>query len=111
MRFALAFESKTDMASEWRSVSAVAEGDTVKIKREHSKCGVCETETATVPAAEFIDAFNKLHTEEWEDSYSASVFDGEAWMLHYITDDGQIRHIGGLNAYPENYDGLMKLLY
>lgn len=111
MFLSLEFESDIFMLGEWHSIKARVDGDKVIIERIHREYFNCETETATVPAAEFFKAIENLHIEKWEDNYFTYVSDGESWTLDYKTDDGKSRHITGSNAYPENYDELLALLY
>lgn len=85
--------------------------DEVFIKRTASTPGNSTTKIVAVPAEDFLNELNKISITEWEDDYWVPVMDGESWSLKYYTTDGNKKSVTGSNAYPEEYDALIDLLF
>lgn len=87
------------------------DGEDMLIKRTSSTPETSTTKTVAVPAEEFLNELNKINITEWEDNYWAPIMDGESWSLKYYTTDGNKKSVTGSNAYPEEYDALIDLLF
>lgn len=59
---------------------------------------------------EFLQNIDQLNVVEWKKSYSnPAILDGTQWNLKILTNSTEI-HSGGSNAYPENFNGLLKAI-
>ena len=58
----------------------------------------------------WLQKFEQLHFEEWNDEYWADVCDGEQWSLVYQYAGEEKKRCWGSNAYPENWDSLIELV-
>ena len=57
---------------------------------------------------EFLESVERLDVASWEESYNdSSILDGTQWHLKIKTESSEI-DTGGSNAYPENFNGLIK---
>ena len=56
----------------------------------------------------FLESIDRLGVASWEQSYNdPSILDGTQWHLQIKTESSEI-DTGGSNAYPENFNGLIK---
>lgn len=87
------------------------ENKKVKISVENYMYHEYEEKTLDINKDEFLEKFNSLNVEEWEDSYILfGTVQGYSWELNVYYEDGSKLVKKGANEYPENMDDLTNLI-
>lgn len=87
------------------------ENEKVKISVENYMYHEYEEKTLDINKDEFLEKFNSLNVEEWEDSYILfGTIQGYSWELNVFYEDGSKLVKKGANEYPENMDVLTNLI-
>lgn len=60
---------------------------------------------------QFLEKVNQIKLDNWKNEYFAPVLDGHSWTLEYKDSSHPEKTVRGINAYPENYRDLVKLVY
>ena len=58
----------------------------------------------------WLQKFEQIRFEEWDDEYWADVCDGEQWSIVYQYSGEEKKRSWGSNAYPKNWQVLIYLL-
>ena len=107
----LIFESRGWPADSEKVVVTI-KGENIILKITKRNVVVSTTKEVTVPSSVFLKKFDAVNIAAWEDDYfNPDILDGESWELKYYTTDGKIKKITGSNAYPDNYDELINLIF
>lgn len=107
----LIFESR-GWPADSEKVVATIKGENIILKITKGNVVVSTTKEVTVPSSVFLKKFDAINIVAWEeDYYNPDILDGESWGLKYYTTDGKEKKVTGYNAYPENYDELIDLIF
>lgn len=60
-------------------------------------------------AKDFLNRLDDLHLSSWKDVYSGPTSGSVTWRLDY-TEDDEMRHLQGKDAFPPEFEGLIALL-
>ncbi len=93
-------------------VVVTIKNENIILKITKRNVAVSTTKEVTVPSSVFLKKFDAINIVAWEEDYfNPDILDGESWELKYYTTDGKIKKVTGLNAYPENYNELIDLIF
>ncbi|MCQ2472426.1 MAG: hypothetical protein MJ147_10375 [Clostridia bacterium] len=107
----LQYSCQVSLSPDSTEITATIAGDKAIIKIKTRDIFNENTKETSMPADIFLSELEKINISGWQDEYYAPVLDGESWNLKYYTTDKKVKTIYGANAYPDEYDDLMKLLY
>ena len=62
--------------------------------------------------AKWLAEFDALNIQDWSYEYKPDyiIFDGDYWVLEYVTQGGDPRKISGESMYPDNWDDFLNWL-
>lgn len=93
-------------------VVATINGENIILKITKGNVVISTTKEVMVPLSVFLKKFDAINIDAWEDDYfEPDILDGESWELKYYTTDGKVKKVTGSNAYPENYNELIALIF
>ena len=88
----------------------ILEGNAVNVTPD--PCSFNNEPMTCIPSIEewnkFLESIERLDVLNWKESYiDPSISDGTQWLFQIRTESFEIE-TGGSNAYPENFNGLIK---